>query len=253
MKLGNPQLGKTLREKYKVRGKGYNVAIEELKQRITANSIIIKRYDDRCDQFRQNRLFTSNQQRLFQELEGNKDETPIITDAERSRAFWSSIWSEGKVYNGQADWLKDIEENLGKIRKQEALTVTEAMVQKQIKKISNWKAPRPDGVHGYWFKSIMAVRPVLAALLNEALQNGNVPEWLTSGKTVLIVKDKDKGNKVTNFSPITCLPIMWKLLTGIISEEMYKHWMKRNYCQMNKRGVEDRKGEQKSSYLKIRW
>ena len=45
----------------------------------------IKRYDDRCDQFRQNRLFTSNQKKLFQELEGNKDETPIVPDAERSK------------------------------------------------------------------------------------------------------------------------------------------------------------------------
>ena len=55
---------------------------------------------------------------------------------------------------------------------------------------------------------IKVVRPALAALLNEALQSGNVPEWLTRGKTVLIVKDKDKGNEVTNFRLITCLPIM---------------------------------------------
>ena len=45
-KLGNPQLVKTLREKYKAREKCYNVVIEELKQRITANSMKIKRYDD---------------------------------------------------------------------------------------------------------------------------------------------------------------------------------------------------------------
>ena len=127
------------------------------------------------------------------------------------------------MYNGQADWLNDTEENLGTIRKQETLTVTEAMVEKQIKKIPYWKAPGPDGVHGYWFKSIKAIRPVLATLLNKALQSGNVPERLTSGKTVVIVKDKDKGNEMTNLCPITCLPIMWKLLTGIISEGMYKH------------------------------
>ena len=52
------------------------------------------------------------------------------------------------------------------------------------------------------------LRPVLAALLNEAFQSGNVPEWLTSGKTALTAKDKDKGNKVANFRPITYLPIM---------------------------------------------
>ena len=140
----------------------------------------IKRYDDRCGQFRQNRLSTSNQQRLLQELEGNKDETPIVPDAERSKAFWSLIWSESMVYNDQADWLNDIEENLGTIMNKKQ--VTEAIVEKQIKKIPNWKVLGPDGVHGYWFKSIKTVRPVLAALLNEALQSGNVPEWLTSGK-----------------------------------------------------------------------
>ena len=129
MKLGNPQLVKTLREKYKVREKGYDLFIEELQQRITANRMKIKRYDDRCDQFRQNRLFTSNQQGLFQVLEGNKDKTPVIPDAERRKAFWSSIWSERKVYNGQVDWLNDVEENLGTIRKQETLTVTEAMIE----------------------------------------------------------------------------------------------------------------------------
>ena len=249
MKLGNPQLVKTLREKYKVREKGYDLFIEELQQRITANRMKIKRYDDRCDQFRQNRLFTSNQQRLFQVLEGNKDKTPVIPDAERSKAFWSSIWSERKVYNGQVDWLNDVEENLGTIRKPETLTVTEAMVEKQIKKIPNRKAPGPDGVHGYWFKSIKAIRPILAALLNEALQSGNVPEWLTSGKTVLIVKDKGKGNEVIYFRPITCLPIMWKLLTGIISEEMYKHLDKENLLPDEQKGCRRQNGEQKISYL----
>ena len=124
------------------------------------------------------------------------------------------------MYNDQAGWLNDIEENLGTIRKQETLTVTEAMLEMQIKKIPNWKAPGPDGVHGYWFKSIKAVRPVLAALLNEAIHTGNVPEWLTRGKTVIIVKDNVKGNKVTNFCSIPCLPIVWKLLKGIISEEI---------------------------------
>ena len=167
---------------------------------------------------------------MFREFEGNKDETLIVPDAERSKAFWSSIWSESKVYNGQADWLNDLEENLGTIRKQETLTVTETMVEKQIKRIPNWK-------------SIKAVRPVLAALLNKALQSGYVPEWLTSGKTVLIVKGKDK---VTDCRPITCLPIMWKLLTGVICGEMCKHLNEETLlpdeqrgCRRQKRGTKD--------------
>ena len=41
------------------------------------------------------------------------------------------------------------------------------------------------------------------------------------GRTVLCQKDPVKGNAVENFRPITCLLLMWKLLTGIISEDRY--------------------------------
>ena len=36
-------------------------------------------------------------------------------------------------------------------------------------------------------------------------------------------KDKSKGNVASNYRTITCLPIMWKILTGIISERLYKY------------------------------
>ena len=41
------------------------------------------------------------------------------------------------------------------------------------------------------------------------------------GRTVLIQKDKSKGNEARNYRPITCLPLIWKLLTGIIADEIY--------------------------------
>ena len=30
-----------------------------------------------------------------------------------------------------------------------------------------------------------------------------------------------------NFRPITCLPLIWKLLTGILAEELYEHLKKK--------------------------
>ena len=44
---------------------------------------------------------------------------------------------------------------------------------------------------------------------------------MTQGRTVLIIKDPEKGTSPGNYRPMTCLPVMWKLLTGIISGEMY--------------------------------
>ena len=34
------------------------------------------------------------------------------------------------------------------------------------------------------------------------------------GRTVLILKDREKGNDVTNFRPITCLPFMGKIFNA---------------------------------------
>ena len=55
----------------------------------------------------------------------------------------------------------------------------------------------------------------IATQLDECQCLRSVPEWLTRGRTVLVVKDKEKRGDVSNFRPITCLPVMWKLFTGV--------------------------------------
>ena len=46
---------------------------------------------------------------------------------------------------------------------------------------------------------------------------------MTTGRTVLIQKDKTKGTAPGNYRPITCLPIVWKLMTSMVAEEIYRH------------------------------
>ena len=57
----------------------------------------------------------------------------------------------------------------------------------------------------------------------------------TRGRTVLCQKDPRKGT-VENYCPVTCLPLMWKLLTGVIAEEMY------DYLEQEKLLPEEHKG-----------
>ena len=47
--------------KYKVQKKGLNVVLEEQKQRMQAKATKIKRYDQRIEQHRINRLFQQDQ------------------------------------------------------------------------------------------------------------------------------------------------------------------------------------------------
>ena len=64
----------TLDHKYKTKEKGFQVFLEELKQRVTAKAAKRRRYENRVKQFWQNRLFDSDQTRLFEELDGKLEE-----------------------------------------------------------------------------------------------------------------------------------------------------------------------------------
>ena len=59
--------------------------------------------------------------------------------------------------------------------------------------------------------------------LQVCLNNGIAPSWMIKGRTVLIMKDSKKDRFVSNYRPIACLPVMWKLLTEIIGDETYNH------------------------------
>ena len=57
---------KELYEKYRVKKKGLKTVIEELKQRMLA-----KRYEQRIEKFRQNKIFDLNQKTIYAELNRN--------------------------------------------------------------------------------------------------------------------------------------------------------------------------------------
>ena len=47
--------------------------------------------------------------------------------------------------------------------------------------------------------------------LNKILEEKKeIPAWMTYGRTVLCQKNPVKRNSAENFSPRTCLPVMWK-------------------------------------------
>ena len=55
--------------------------------------------------------------------------------------------------------------------------------------------------------------------MNRCLQGAQVPEWMTKGKTTFIQKGPSKETASNNNRPITCLPMMWKILRAQIREK----------------------------------
>ena len=39
----------------------------------------------------------------------------------------------------------------------------------------------------------------------------------------MLQKDKSKGNVASDYRPITCLSLMWKLLRSVIADQIYAH------------------------------
>ena len=75
------------------------------------------------------------------------------------------------------------------------------------------------------------------------MRDNSLPAWMTHGRTVLCQKDPRKGNAVESYRPITCLPLMWKLLIGVIAEEMYDYLEllpeEQKGCRRGRRGTKD--------------
>ena len=235
------------KEKYRVERKGLTTVIEELKQRMIAKSAKITRYNQRIDQYRINRLFKIDQKKVYSELNGKSGSSNNdIPDAEESKKFWGEIWSVRKDHNKEAEWLKDLKEEMDSIEQRD-IVIDEHKVKQQCKKMPNWKAPGNDGVQGFWIKKLDKLHGRIAIQLNELLEGTKeVPAWMTYGRTILCQKDQAKRNAVDNFRPITCLPLMWKLLTGIISEDMYCFMENENLfpeeqkgCRKRSRGTKD--------------
>ncbi|XP_037787453.1 uncharacterized protein LOC119583012 [Penaeus monodon] len=184
-----------LERKYRIVEKGIDMVHEEVQQRLVAILAKLERYDNRTEQYRQNRLFESNQKKLFEELDRVEKQT-VVPDAEESTRFWSDIWDKPVKHKDNPEWLRNVEEE------------------------------------------------ARAHQLDRCLQENNVPSWMVTGKTLLCVKELEKG--IANFRPIACLPLLWKLLTGILAEELHEHLEQSNIlpweqkgCRKGSRGTKD--------------
>ena len=162
-----------------------------MKQRIKAAGEKIKRFNSRINQYQQNRMFVNNQGRFFQRLNNEeKNHQCEITNSRETQIFWRNIWSERKELNKDAECLKDVkielEQDEGQDNKtsgQVRIDITKEKILRVTRKKSNWKAPGPENVQGYWLKNLTPFHDKLLVYLQDYLDSGVVPDLLTRGRT----------------------------------------------------------------------
>ena len=235
-----------LEKKYNLVERGTVGVSTELKNRIKAGSTKLRLAKERMETYRQNNLFKNSQAQFYKGLgcQGVKPCEP--PNAEESLDLWRSLWSESVEHNRDASWMEEIRSKFDRVRQMDDVVVSIAVVKAGIKRMKNWKAPGPDGVRGFWFKKLLSLHECLTEALQVCLSNGEVPGWMVKGRTVLIQKDPAKGTVAGNYRPIACLPLMWKLLTGIFAEQIYDHLLvndllpeEQKGCRKNSRGTKD--------------
>ena len=140
---------KELNTKYRVKKKGINQVIEELKQTMIAKKAKVKRNEQKISQFRQNQLFQANQKQVHKDLNGVKQDDRTIPNSEDSIKCWSDIWSIRKEHNQHIEWLKSCRKQFENVNSKEKIEISQEMVKMQFRKMPNWKAPWKDGVQEY--------------------------------------------------------------------------------------------------------
>ena len=92
-------------------------------------------------------------------------------------------------------------------------------------------------MQGYWLKNFASFHPCIALEPNHVLDRERpLSDWMTFGKTARCQKDSSKVSAVGKNEPISCLLLMWKLITGMLSEKRYSHLERENVLPSEENG-----------------
>ncbi|CAG5054115.1 unnamed protein product [Parnassius apollo] len=134
--------------------------IDDLKQRIAAWGKRIRRYTERSTRFNQNRLFQSDQKRLYKSLE-----RPIVSgtgpapNQADTVAFWRSLWSE-LINHNEGPWTEVVANQCAGITSMDPVIITLDDVAEAVRRAQNWKSPGLDELHHYWLKGFKSMKMV---------------------------------------------------------------------------------------------
>ena len=81
-------------------------------------------------------------------------------------------------HNKNAMWSTEIKKDMNEKKKQTRVQILQEKLKKILKKILNWKAPGPDGVHKFWLKNFTSLHKKLVWHLNACLEWKNHGGWL---------------------------------------------------------------------------
>eukprot|EP00111_Clytia_hemisphaerica_P007385 TCONS_00021477-protein len=195
---------------------------ERLKQKLLAKNNRLKRYKERSNQFNQNREFVNSPDKFYKKLRGCAIPITKAPSKQEIEDFWRPILGTESNFNNNAPWIADYEATID-IQPYEFQPITKEEMSEAIKNFANWKSPGIDCLQNYWWNKFESIHDQKVQIYNRLMDDPqSIPPWFTSGRTTLIPK-KPQTEIPSNYRPITCLPITYKIMTSIITKRMKTH------------------------------
>ena len=150
-----------------------SIKLEETNQKVVAKDGRLKRYRDEVKQHRQNRTFQNNERKFYQQIGGDGTKTYQQPDTKGTKQFWIKI-GQPRERNKKTEWISNMAKELEELKGPKAKIHIDSF--RTTLKISNWKTPDHDGIHGFWFKKFVFIHDRLALEMNRRLQEADIPE-----------------------------------------------------------------------------
>ena len=105
---------------------------------------------------------------------------------------------------------------------------------------------RPVRVQGYWLMNFPALHERMATQMNDMIKN--ILKWVTINKKINCQKNQAKRNAVDNYRLISCLPLMSKLMNGIISNSVYEYFQMYNLFSVEHKECRRKTRDKRSTF-----
>ena len=102
-------------------------------------------------------------------------------------------------HSENAEWINNISRELEGLEEGPKMEIHIDLLKTTLKRMSNWKKPGHDGIHGFWFKKFTSIHGRLTLEINRCQQGTEIPYWITKGKTTLMQKDPRKRTASNNY------------------------------------------------------
>ena len=234
--------GKLKKEIEKIKRK-YNISEEQLQQKslelqgeIPALARDIKNRQKRIDQKVHNKQFVTNRKQFYKSLIESKIEVKNPPEKETLENFWRPMFEEKVKHNERNDWKESVKKTLEDKPEMDAVKITSEMLSKKLMQFANFKAPGVDRIPNFWLKQITSLHEHYSICFNRLIAGEEEePKWFTTGMTTLIPKTQET-HLPNKYRPICCLSTTYKLLTGLIADDIYDHLEKNLFLENQQTG-----------------